>query len=183
MENDKLSQLWKSQNKDFTLDNPDMIIKKAKKQRNGQFITITILATTIIILIIFTVKYANTDWNNFTLGLTLMISSLVFRLILEFATIYRRENRLVSLDNQLYQEYLKKHYRIRLGINYLITPICFGIYIYGFTMLLPYFKNEFSEGFYTYILISGYASFVVIALIILNSIFKEHRFLKQLKSK
>ena len=54
MKNDNLSQIWKSQENDLSLDKPDFIIKKAKKQRNGQFITIAVLSVTLIILIMST---------------------------------------------------------------------------------------------------------------------------------
>lgn len=183
MKNDNLSQIWKSQPSDLSLDGPDNIIKKAKKQRNGQLITIAVLSVTLLILISFTIKYANSNWNNFTLGLLLMISSLAFRVIIELIGMYRKESQLIMLDNVAYQKYLKAYYRMRLRTNYIITPLCFGVYIFGFTMLLPYFKKEFSEGFYNYILISGTVSLVIIAAIIINSLVKEHRFLNHLKGK
>ncbi len=183
MKNDKLSQIWKSQKNDLILDNPESIIKKAQIQRNGQLITIAVLAITVLILIAYAIKFASSNWNNFTLGLLLMISSLTFRLIIEYFTIYRKNNQLISLDNLSFQKYLKKYYRLRLNINYIITPLCFGIYVFGFIKLLPYFKNEFSEGFYAYILISGIASLIVLSAIIINSISKERKFLKQLGAK
>lgn len=183
MKKDNLSQIWDSQNNDISLDSPDTIIKKAKKQRKGQFITIAVLAVTVAILVLYAITYISNYWNSFTLGLTLMISSLAFRLILEFVTIYRKENQLVLLDNQSFQNYLKKYLRKRLKINYIITPLCFAIYVFGFIMLLPYFKNEFSEGFYTYIIVSGIISLVVVALIVIYSTIKEHSFLKLLNRK
>ena len=183
MKNDQLSQIWKSQSNDLSLNTSQNIIKKAKKQRSGQFITITVLSITLIILIIYAIKFAMGNWNNFALGLMLMISSLAFRLLLEFITIYRKESQLIVLDNQSFQKYLKKYYKIRLKVNYIITPICFGIYILGFTKLLPYFKQEFAEGFYIYIVISGIASMVILACIIINSTLKEYQFLQQLNRK
>ncbi|WP_222931300.1 hypothetical protein, partial [Xanthovirga aplysinae] len=100
--------------------------------------------------------------------------------ILEFISLYRKESQLISLDNMSFQKYLKKYYKLRLKVNYIITPICFALYIFGFTRLLPYFQQEFSEGFYTYILISGFVSLFVLAIIIANSTLKESNFLKQL---
>lgn len=180
MENDRLTQIWDSQKSEIALENPANIIKKAKKQRAGQFITITVLSVTVLVLIAYAIAFIGSSWNNFALGLMLMISSLTFRIILEIITIYRKEYLLISLDNQAFQGYLKKYYSMRLRINYAITPICFGIYVYGFTLLLPYFKSAFSEGFYTYIVISGIVSLLVIAAIVINSILKEHRFLREL---
>ncbi len=113
---------------------------------------------------------------DFALGLLLMISSLTFRVILEFITIYRKESQLISLDNPSYRKYLRKHYSIRLKVNYIVPPICFVIYIFGFIKLLPYFKQEFSEEFYTYILIFGTVSLLVIAGIVINTVSKQLRF-------
>jgi len=184
MKNDKLSQLWESQKNDLTFDNPESIVKKAQKQRNGQFITIAVLTITVIILIAYAITYVDgSNWNNFNLGVMLMISSLTFRLILEYFSIYRKKSQLISLDNRSFEKYLKKYYGMRLKINYIITPICFGIYVFGFTRLLPYFKNEFSEGFYKYILISGIVSLIGISVLIAHSVIKEQGFLKQLNKK
>ncbi len=180
MKNDQLSQIWNSQKYDSIIERPDQIIKKAKKQRNSQFISIAVMSITVIILLIYAGYYISNNWNNFTLGIVLMISSLAFRIILEFVSLYRKESQLVSLDNRSYRKYLKSYYKIRLKVNYIITPICFAIYIIGFTMLLPYFKQMFSKGFYTYIIISGIVSFIVIAVIIIKSVIKEQNFLSQL---
>ena len=183
MKNDKLSQIWNSQTYDSFIENPDHIIKKAKKQRNRQFISIAVMSITVLILVIYATYYVSNNWNNFTLGIVLMISSLAFRIILEFISLYRKESQLVSLDNRTFKKYLKRYYKMRLKVNYIITPICFTIYIFGFIMLLPYFKQMFSKGFYTYILISGFVSLLVIAAIIINTIRKEHIFLNLLNRK
>ncbi len=183
MENDKLHQLWNSQDHDLSSESPNDIIKKAKNQRNGQYITILILIITVAIVILFTFYYSGNQWNNFTLGLTMMISSLVFRIFLEFISLYRKESQLISLDNKSFKTYLKKHYQLRLRINYIITPICFLVYVVGFIKLLPYFKQELSEGFYNYIVVSGGISLLILIAIIRNSIIKENRFLQQLNKK
>lgn len=181
MKNDKLSQIWNSQKNDLPLEKPEQIIKKAKKQRNRQYIAIVVMSTTVLTLLLYTIFYGSKHWNDFTLGLVLMISSLVFRVILEFISLYRKENQLIALDGKSYQAYLQKHYRLRLKINYIITPLCFVIYVFGFIKLLPYFKHDFSEGFYTYILISGFVSLLLLLVIIVSGIIKESRFLRQLK--
>ncbi len=179
MENNKLTQIWKSQKNDVRLEASDSIIKKAEKQRNSQFVTIGILSVTLIIVIAYAFAYASNNWNDFTLGLILMISSLFVRIVIEYITIYRKKSRLILLDNRSFQKYLQKHYKIRLRVNYIITPICFGIYVWGFIKLLPYFKNMFSKGFYIYIIISGIAVLVVLSVIIIRVILKEQKFLKQ----
>lgn len=183
MENDKLTQLWNQNKGSYTIANPKTIIKKAKTQRNGQFIAIAVMSLTVLILLTYSIHYINNQWNNFALGLILMISSLSFRIILELVSLYQKENQLISLDNVSFKKYLIKHYKLRLTVNYIITPICFTVYVIGFTKLLPYFKKEFSESFYTYLLVSGIVSLLIISVIILNNILKESNFLKQLNIK
>ncbi len=180
MEKDKLTQLWNSQEDQSDLSNANVIINTANNQRNTQFVSIGIMSVTVLILVIYAAIYIHSYWNNFTIGLVLMISSLSFRILLEFLSLYRKENQLVSLDHKAFQKYLKKHYKRRLRINYIITPLCYAIYLYGFILLLPYFKREFSESFYLYIVISGIVSLFIIALFILNTIRKELKYLNQL---
>lgn len=182
MENDQLTQIWDSQKKESPLMNPGQIIKKADKLRKKQFIGVAVMSITVVVLLIYAGYYASGRWNDFTLGLVLMIGSLTFRVILEFISLYRKESRLIALDNRAFKHYLKKHYKLRLKINYFITPLCFAVYVYGLLKLLPYFKQAFSAGFYTYILISGFVSLLVIAVIIVNNILNENKFLNQLRS-
>lgn len=181
MENDKLNQLWKSQKDNSNTNTPENIIKLAQKQRSGQFLSITILSITIVILIAYSIYCSVYEWNNFTIGLLLMITSLIFRIALETLSLYKKEQQIIALDSKAFQNYLGKHFKIRKMINYGVTPMCFIIYTYGFTLLLPYFKQEFSEGFYTYILISGFLSIFIIAIIVGFSIRKENKFYEELK--
>lgn len=182
MENNHLDKLWGTQDNDVLDFSPKDIIKAAKKQRNGQYINIAIMVVTVSILIVYASFYAFSKWNTFNLGLTLMISSLVFRILLEFYSAYRKEAQLISLDHRSFLEYLRKYYKTRLVINYLVTPLCIVIYAIGFTMLLPYFKQYFSKTFYNYLLISGIASILFVIGIIIYSTLKEQRFLKQLSA-
>ena len=182
MENDQLTELWEMQANDSSNFNPKDIITKAKKQRNSQYISITVMSLTVVVLFIYTFYYAFNHWNTFNLGLTLMITSLTFRIILEFYSLYRKEKQLISMAQKSYFAYLKKYYKARQIINFAVTPICIAIYIFGFYLLLPYFKDYFSKGFYTYILISGIFSLIGVSAIIIKSIIKEKRFLKQLLS-
>ena len=176
MKNDKLTQLWNSQGNNAEMANPDHIIKKAQKQRVSQYTSIAIMSTTVLVLILYAVFYVGNQWNQFVLGLVLMVVSLIFRIVLEFVSLYRKESRLVVLDHRAFRKYLKRYYKARRWINYLITPLCFASYIYGFLQLLPYFKQMFSNAFFIYILFSGAVSLFVIAWIIVKSMVKEQRF-------
>lgn len=180
MENDTLNKLWEVQAKDSLNLNPKEIISKANKQRNSQYISIAVMTVTVVVLLIYAFYFAFNQWNTFNLGLMLMIFSLTFRIILEFYSVYRKESHLIAMPQKAYHAYLKKYYKTRLLINYAITPLCVAVYLLGFYLLLPYFKQYFSKGFYLYILISGSISLIVVMAIIIKSTIKEQRFLKQL---
>lgn len=181
MKQDKLTHLWNSQQHHLIDEHPELIIKKAKKQRSGQYISITVMSITVLILMVYAAYYIGGQWSSFSLGLVLMITSLTFRIVLEFNSLYRKENQLITLDSASFKKYLKRHHQLRLMVNYIITPICFAVYIFGFTKLLPYFKQIFSASFYLYLLISGFGSLVVIGLIIIRSVLRERAFLKKLQ--
>ena len=93
------------------------------------------------------------------------------------------KSKLVEMDSKGYHNYLKRFYSLRKVVNYVITPICFGIYVYGLSLLFPYFKREFSEGFYIYLVVSGIVSLLVIAFIIIRGIVKENQFYNELLEK
>lgn len=183
MENDNLDKLWEVQADNSSNITPQNIIAKAKKQRNGQYINITVMSLTVIVLITYAFYYAFHQWNTFNLGLVLMIGSLIFRVVLEFFSLYRKEKQLISMPQKSYYIYLKKYYKTRLLVNYIVTPICIAVYIFGFYLLLPYFKQKFSSAFYNYILISGIFSLTVVIIIIVKYVIKEQQFLKQLQTK
>ena len=48
MENDKLTQLWNHNKDNSAITAPEIIIKKAKKQRYGQFIAIAVMSLTVL---------------------------------------------------------------------------------------------------------------------------------------
>ncbi|WP_445747426.1 hypothetical protein [Polaribacter sp.] len=183
MENDTLQKLWKTQHHNLAKDDPSAIILRAKKQRNGQYFSILIMSITVSILVVYAFIYGFKNWNTFNLGLTLMIGSLTFRIMLEFYSLFRKEIHLISMDHNAYHQYLKKYFKIRLLINYIITPICLLTYSIGFVLLLPYFKSYFSTAFYTYLLVSGFLSIIGVIIIVAKSIIKEMVFLKQLNEK
>ena len=183
MKNDILNQLWNSGKNPSALVQPEALIKKAKSQRQLQYIGITVLSVTVLILIIYAVLFFPKHFNNFSLGLLLMIIPLVFRIALEIGSIYKKQSKITEMDSKAYHNYLKRYYNFRKVVNYAITPVCFGIYVYGLTLLFPYFKSEFSNGFYTYLVVSGIISLLVIAFIIVRGILKENRFYKEVLKK
>ncbi len=182
MENNTLNQLWNNNENNSNLLQAEAIIKKAKSQRKRQYIGIIVLSITVIILVVYATLFFPKNFNNFSLGLLLMIVPLVFRIGLEWLSIYKKQSKITEMNSKLFHSYLKRFYKLRKVVNYIITPLCFGIYVYGLTLLFPYFKNEFSEGFYTYLIISAIVSLVVIAAIIVNATIKEEKFYQNLSN-
>lgn len=182
MKSDILNKLWENQQNSNELSNVETIIAKASVQRKKQNIGITIMAITLTILCVYAVYYLPSNWSNFSLGLVMMIGSLAFRIVLEFIFKFRKGKQLVNSDNISFKAYLINYYKIRQIVHYAITPICYGIYIYGFTLLLPYFKEAFSKEFYLYIIISGLLSFVVIGAVIVKNVIQELKEIKELNA-
>lgn len=180
MENDILTKIWNKENDNNPLINSKEIISLASKQRASQRIGMIIMSLTLIIITIYAIIYLPQNFNTFSLGLLLMITAMLVRIVIEWYSKMRKAQQLVALDYKAYKSYLKKYYKMRMLVNYIITPICFGIYCYGLYLLFPHFKREFSQGFYIYLIISGIVSLAVIAMIIINQVVKERRFLKQL---
>lgn len=180
MENNELTQLWSEQKSALSDINAQQMINSSNKQRNKQLIGIIVMSITVMVLIIYAWTFFSSQWNNFNSGLLLMISSLVFRIALEFYYRWIKESKLVTLDYKKFNQYLINYYKARRWINYVITPLCFGLYCFGLTLLFPYFKTEFSNGFYQYLIVSGIGSLVIVAVIIIKGIVKENRFLTSL---
>ncbi|RNC86387.1 MAG: hypothetical protein ED556_08830 [Winogradskyella sp.] len=182
MENNLLNELWDNQGLDISKPEALDIISKAKKQRQGQYIGIAVMATTVLVLIAYIIYVGMKRWNDFNLGLTLMISSLLFRIIIEFMSLHVKEKKLISLDSKTYRNYLKLHYKRRFYIHFVVTPLCFLVYIFGMSKLFPYFKSYFSESVYTYFLISGILSILFISGIVIKGIIEELRYFKDLNN-
>ncbi|PHR88644.1 MAG: hypothetical protein COA80_17915 [Leeuwenhoekiella sp.] len=183
MKNEELTQLWNLQQPQFDAESLNTLIGKAQKQRSTQLVGIVVMSLTIVILTLYALIFTDFRWNAFSTGLSLMIGSLVFRVVLELMTRYRKEQQLINLSPRDFQSYLYRHYRQRRLIHFAITPLCFGVYSYGFYLLLPYFKAAFSTGFYHYLLLSGWGSILAICILVIYKMRTELRFLKEFDGK
>jgi len=66
MANDILNQLWNDDGKTPSLSQPETIIKKAKSQRQQQYIGIVVLSVTVLILVVYAVAFLPDNFNNFS---------------------------------------------------------------------------------------------------------------------
>lgn len=156
------------------------IIEKSKKIRKKQQIGQWVLGSTAIILFWFFFYISAHKNSQVFIGLGIMIGSLCLRMMIEFLAMIKKDNYHADLDMKSYYGKLIKFYKRRKLIHFLVTPILFLSYIAGFLMLLPGFKQEFSTGFYLYILISSSALFTALAALIIYQIWKELRLLKEI---
>lgn len=180
MNNDILNKIWNENKSSQTIPRPSAIITKANQQRRKQNIGLIVMGITALILIVYAAFYLPNSFNSFSLGLILMVASILLRIIVEMYSKLQKASKIASMDTKTYNLYLKKYYKWRMKINYILTPVCFAVYCYGLYLLFPYFKREFSNGFYVYLMVSGAVSLVVVGAIIMNQIIKETRFLRLL---
>lgn len=182
MENKHLTEIWSTQSTILPSPSSQNIIKKAVVQRRNQKIGMVVMSTTVGILIPYTIWQFPEEVNWFAAGLLIMIVSLLVRIIIEYYSKLSKVSKLMTMDGKHYLRYLQTYYKRRKQIHFIITPVCFGGYLFGLWHLFPYFKTEFSNGFYIYLIVSGSLSLLVIAIIIIVQIRKELRFLNELKS-
>lgn len=157
------------------------IIKKISFLKYKQRIGNVVLLTTVSILIGF-FFYINAYSNGLvTFALSLMIGSLLIRVILEYVSIKKLNQLDVTTNTSTFSAIMTRYYKRRINIHYIFTPIIMLLYITGFVILLPFFKSSLSEGFYTYILVSSICILVIMVFFIGRQIQKELHILKQIK--
>lgn len=183
---EELSHNWQNQDNTKSTNTAEDIIKKAKAKTKAvsrkKWWTIGILNLTLIILIAFFISVGAYEDFIESLGLSLMIVMLYFRIVIELISINHLEKIDQTLDFQTYVSKRKRYFKNRKWIHFVFTPIIYLAYFGGFVAMLPVFKAELSSGFYLYILISGVVVFLGLALFIGFHIRKELRELAFLKT-
>lgn len=181
MENNNLEQIWSQQPAAIKMTSKQ-IIHKATVQHRKQQVGIAVMGITVVVLSIYGLWIFPKSFNNFSLGMLLMIGSLLVRIIIEVAFTMSKVSKSLQLDHRAYTNFLTGYYTQRRGIHMVITPLCFLTYLYGLLLLFPYFKQAFSHGFYVYCIVSATVSLLVIAVLIAVQAQKELAFLKTLKA-
>jgi hypothetical protein len=163
-------------------DGAKLIVKKVNFIKKEQRITNIILGMTSIILISF--FFYISAYNNVLVAaaLLLMVGSLLVRMIIEYISMRKLKqiNRTVGVVD--FKKNLVDYYKKRIKTHYVFTPIIMILYIVGFVILLPFFKESLSSGFYTYIQVSSIVVLLVLVFFIRKQILKEMLILKELSS-
>ena len=160
---------------------PQMAISKANHLRKQQTIGLLVLSATVLILIAFFFYVSAYNSAIVSLGLGLMTSSLLVRIIVEFISQARLKKLSVTQEVSKYRNALVSYYKSRRWIHYLLTPVIFILYFIGFALLLPTFKQSLSPGFYAYVLYSSIFIFLIFAVFIGIHVRREMRLLRELK--
>lgn len=183
-----LEQAWQQQSsKGAHRPMPEQLMQLSEeqaKQMKAKFRwTIGLLTLTVFILIAYFATYAGFSFTTFSIGLLLMIGSLTIRIVLEWISTlqFQQLDRLVDFSTFLQQS--TAFYSKRRILHLIITPLLYATYIVGFVLLLPVFKQEFSNGIYLYFVFSGFGSLLVLAWYIYKANRKELSLLKMLQKK
>ena len=157
------------------------LLNGLRRVKNKQRITNLVLGSTISILIGFFFYIAGYNSQQVVLGISIMIGSLIIRIVLEVLSI-RSLNKMNRLSQQTdFRSDLIAYYTKRKFVHFLWTPITIGCYVVGFLILLPLFKATLSAGFYTYIVVSSIVLLVFFSVYIAKQIHNEIKELKRLQ--
>lgn len=157
------------------------IIEKSKFLRRQLLGTQVILGITISVLIYFFFYISAHRVAVVAVALLTMIGILLLRVVFEFISVVWLRKLDFKSKIETFGKQANKYVGFRKVVQFIVTPVCFFIYLMGFIVLLPYFKEELSQGFYSYILISGVITFVILGLLIGYGVRKEHKVLRMFR--
>lgn len=143
--------------------------------------TMLTLSATVLLVGGYCWVYGTTTNQSVFVGSLLMIGSLLLRIGIEYSSYRQLIGLTLNTDLRTCLEQTRSFHRVRQRIQWVVTPLSLGSYVWGFTMLLPYIKAGVSPGFYTYIILSGGLSLLVLGFIIYQQIRREMRLLAQLE--
>lgn len=181
----EIQSIWNQQSVAIPKLNSNEIIndsnQKAKKLKNDYYWTIGILSTLIIVLSLFYYSIFNSQTFNQIRGLGLMIVIIILRIIFEIHSIYKFKKVDFTSNFKNYNDQLISFYKFRRLIHFILTPIIYILYILGFISLLPLFKANLSNGFYSYIEFSGFGFLVFFSFVLYKVIKRDLTDLDYLK--
>ncbi|SHE55622.1 hypothetical protein [Pedobacter caeni] len=173
---------WEQRNiPEIPKDGHREIIKSSLYIKRKQRATQLILMVTVVALLCFFLYTSAFKNTQSTWGMLLMISSLFFRVVIEFFSGAKFKSLAPTLQFKEFSKKMMAFYKSRLLIHFLITPVLFILYVIGFMIMLPIFKLHLSAGFYHYVIISSILIFMVLILVISIQITKELRIINEMK--
>lgn len=183
---DNLQNLWNKQSEEKNIKDASDIIKKAEsklqKVRINHISTIIILSLTTCILVWYFVWVSAHQIGMMGLGLSLMIGSLIIRVLAEWISSQKLKKIRLHQTVDEFSRQMDVFYTWRKQVHIIFTPIIYITYVIGFIILLPIFKKYLSSGFYLYVLISGTIFLSVFAFLLFRFLKKELQILNHLKN-
>jgi len=179
---DKIKEQWASQEGVAPTEREyATVMHKIRTVKKNQYLTNVILGATIAVLVYFFIYIAAYNSNRAMLGLSIMIGTLLLRVLLELWSIITLGKMNAMQQMKSFQEALVAYYQRRIRTHYIYTPMLIIGYMVGFVLLLPLFKAHLSSGFYTYIVWSGAAVLLGLSWLIAKQVSKELATLRSLK--
>lgn len=178
-----LQSIWTRQESEIKISSEEIIQesnrlqKKLLQKKRG---TVVILSITVLILITFMFYISAYKFTQPFIGIGLMILSLTVRVVLELVSMqrFRKIKEIVSFREC--SKNLMNFYNWRKKVSFVFVPIIFTLYVVGFILLLPSFKENLSTGFYNYVLFSGIAILLFFVFFIRQQILNELKITKEL---
>jgi hypothetical protein len=183
---ENLQDIWNKQSISNHKKTAAELIKMAeehsKKIKLNHIGTLVIIGITILILIPYFIWIGSYSFSFFTLGLALMIISMLTRIMIEGISIRKFNSVKTELPLLEYCEKATQFYHWRKKIHFIVTPIIYMVYLFGFSLLIPTFKTEFSTPFFIYLMASGYGFLIGFAFFLRKKIKNEMKILEFLKN-
>lgn len=148
-----LQALWQNQNTTPS-DSAEKLIglardQKAKSIRKHRSAILVLSITSLILISI----WAFTPFSNpVGYGLTIMISALIIRVLLETYSYKKMRNIDITVVSSKYHQQIKAYFKLRKQLMTSVTAITVILYIFGFVIMLPTFKQTLPTWFYWYII-------------------------------
>ncbi|KAB8151366.1 hypothetical protein EZY14_018690 [Kordia sp. TARA_039_SRF] len=181
MEFKDIQNTWQQQSEQHNIPDFTPTQQKLKKIRKGQRITQLILSITGIVLISFFFYISAYKFSGTLLGMSLLISVIVIRVWIEIRSQQklRKMNVLLSLED--FKTQLISYYEQRKKLAFTTIPVLLLVYNIGVGIMMYYFYQYLSRGFFYYITISYVVSFVILFYFIRKQVLNELKTLKNLQ--
>ncbi|NVK50992.1 MAG: hypothetical protein HWE09_14570 [Cyclobacteriaceae bacterium] len=184
---DPIQSIYNSQRTSTSELSADRVLNSAKnslrKLKRDQFWTIGILTLTLSILAQYFFKYGQFGTPLLILSLTLMISSLVIRVILELSSRISLNRLEIYLSTSEFIKSIQSYLFRRKRIHRIFTPMIYLIYGLGIVLFLIALKPYISLAFFIYCVITGVGFWIGFIWVIRKSYLKEWELLKELEQR
>ncbi|MCT4643844.1 MAG: hypothetical protein N4A74_02570 [Carboxylicivirga sp.] len=149
-----IQSLWQQQNTDASHNATELIeMAEQQKRRSIKKHRAGILTLSITSLVLITLWLITPFNNAVAYGLTIMISALITRIVLEVYS-YMRMNKIdITEVASVYKKQISAFYKLRKQLVTWFTALAVIAYITGFAIMLPVFKQTLPTWFYWYIVI------------------------------